>query len=136
MYYRIRSSLAMIVIAITAVSLAVIAPARASNKDQPSPLPGWTHTNKFQDDTAAKHGIVLSGDAIERGSPVIAEVDGNSANGNEVVVGGKDGRLYAYKADGQLLWQKDVPIGCAADVAMINGSPTVGILLGSGTPTV
>ncbi len=137
MYSHTRRALALIVLAIIAASLAFIVPAQANNRNQPSPLPGWTHTNTFQDDTAAKHGIVLSGNVIERGSPVIAEVDGNSADGNEVVVGGRDGRLYAYKANGQLLWQQNVPAyGCAAGVALINGSPTVGILLGSGTPTV
>jgi hypothetical protein len=137
MHHNNRHALALIMLAIIAASLAAIAPVRAGAKDQPDPLPGWTHTNAFVNDTAAKHGIILSGGRIEFGSPVIAEVDGNTSDGKEVVVGGSDGRLYAYHANGTLLWQQDVPdVGCLAGVRLIIGKPTVGNLLGSGAPTV
>lgn len=111
-------------------------PAVAAIKDQPPPLPGWTHSPKYPDDTAALHGIKLSGGPIGRGSPVIAEVDGNTGNGSEVVVGGADGRVYAYRANGSLLWEKTVPDAGCSSFAMINGKATVGTIAGDATPYV
>ncbi|PDW04067.1 hypothetical protein CJ255_05710 [Candidatus Viridilinea mediisalina] len=75
---------------------------------------------------------------------MIADVDGNLDNGREVVVAGVDGRVYVYRANGQLLWTQTVPIaGCAStDInghpiqSLIYGSPTVGELFGDGVPYV
>ena len=121
---------------ITLACTAFAQPTWAGPRDQPSPLPGWTHTPKYSDDTAAGLGLVLSGKSIDFGSPVIAEVDGNSADGKEVVIGGSDGRIYARHADGTALWEKNVPIaGCSAN-ALIFGTPTVGALYGDGVPYV
>lgn len=124
-----------------ALASGVVLPAHAAEegyKDQPSPLPGWTHTESFPDDTPQKHGIVLSGGDIVRSSPVIAEVDGNAGNGKEVAVGGQDGRLYVYRANGSLAWSTQVTPGCAlaAGDGVINSSPAVANLFGNGIPYV
>ncbi|NNJ09632.1 PQQ-binding-like beta-propeller repeat protein [Chloroflexales bacterium ZM16-3] len=137
MYAYRRSTTALIALAIIATTLAFITPTHAGARDQPDPLPGWTHSPRYPDDTSDRHGLVLSGGRIEAGSPVIAEVDGNTANGQEVVIGGSDGRLYAYHANGTLLWQKDVPnVGCASGVSLINSKPSVGAIFGGSTPYV
>ncbi len=62
-----------------------------------TPLSGWTHTPLGSGaDSPEGHGISLAGDVIDKGSPVIADVDGDATNGQEVVIGGRDGYLYAY----------------------------------------
>jgi hypothetical protein len=124
-----------------ALAAGAAVPAQAAEegyRDQPAPLPGWTHTQTFQDDTAQKHGIVLSGGDIVRSSPVIAEMDGNAGNGKEVAVAGKDGRLYVYRANGALAWSTQVTPGCAlADGdGVVNSSPAAANLFGDGTPYV
>lgn len=107
-------------------------------KDQPPPLPGWTHSQSFPDDTAQKHGIVLSGGDIVRSSPTIAEADGDASNGKEVAVAGSDGVLYVYRASGSLAWSTQVTAACplVAGDGVINSSPAVAALLGDGTPYV
>ena len=59
-------------------------------------------------------------------SPVIADVDG--VGGNDIVVGGLDGRLYAWDAAGNPL--RGWPAQATAAVA---SSPAVGDLDGDGT---
>lgn len=135
---------ALFLIVLTALMLSLTGLVAADVRNQPSPLPGWTRTNAYPLDTPERHGIVLQGGPILYGSPVIAELDGNQTNGQEVVIGGSDGSVYAYRANGQLLWRKTVPIyGCASvDAngnpiqALLYGSPTVGNLFGDGTAHV
>lgn len=131
---------------LTALLLAVVLLAtlpqsvQANKNVQPPPLPGFTHPERYRDDTPERHGLALPGGRVIYGSPVIAEVDGNPANGREIVIGGADGRVYVYQANGQLLWSKTVPIvGCATTAAngrplegLIYGTPTVGDLFGDG----
>lgn len=120
-----------------ALLLAGAAPsALASIRNAPPALPGWTHPPGYQDDSPDRNGIVVSGGKFERASPVIAEVDGNSANGREVVIGGADGRVYAYRANGTLLWQRDVPAKGCANVPLVVGRASVGALFGDGQPYV
>lgn len=108
----------------------------ANYKDQPPPLPGWTHSPRYRDDTPEQHGITLSGSSILRSSPVIAEIDGNADNGKEVAVGGTDGELYVYGSNGKLMWSKNVrPDNCATTLP-IQSAPAVGELLGNGVPYV
>jgi hypothetical protein len=106
--------------------------------DQPPPLPGWVHTQVFIDDTAQKHGIVLSGEDVVRSSPTIAEVDGDVSNGREVVFGGQDGLIYVYQADGTLAWSKSaLPAPCSSGSdGRLNGAAAVGNLYGDGVPYV
>jgi FG-GAP repeat len=123
----------------------VMSSAPASNaatfgyKDQPPPLPGWTHAQPFRDDTAQRHGIVLAGEDIVRGSPIIAEIDGNSSNGREVTIGGQDGQVYVYRANGSLAWSANaLPSGCGVQGGdgRMNSAPAVGEIFGNGVPYV
>ena len=57
------------------------------------------------------------------GSPVIGDV--NNDGSNDVVVGGQDGGVYAYSADGNLLWR-----GQAA--AAVASTPAIGDVDGDG----
>lgn len=117
-------------------AMLLVQPAHAGPRDAFPALPGWTHAERYQDDSPDRNGIVLSGGRIVRSSPVIAEVDGNAGNGNEVVVGGEDGRVYVYRSNGSLLWWRDVPIVGCANQGLINNRAAVGDLFGNGVPHV
>ena len=107
----------------------------ADFRDNPPPLPGWTHPTRFRDDSDARHGVLLQGEDVVRSSPVIGELSAASA-GREVAVGGIDGRVYVYRANGQLLWSRQVARRCADGnnntISMINSSPAIGQLFGDG----
>jgi hypothetical protein len=119
---------------ITLIVFAVtVSQAFAGYHDAPPPLAGWDRDSAFPDDTPERHGVVLSGAPVVRSSPLIAEIDGNTANGLEVAVGGSDGTLYVYTSDGNLLWSVDVtPQGCSS--ASIESMPAVGALHGDNVP--
>jgi len=101
-----------------------------------TPLSGWTHTPLGSGaDSPEGHGISLAGDVIDKGSPVIADVDGDATNGQEVVIGGRDGYLYAYKSDGQPLWAPQKVVTCSSvkdGDSLIYAAPAVGQLFGDG----
>jgi hypothetical protein len=122
-------------------------PAKADYLDNPPPLSGWTHPTPHGPtgaDSPQRHGIQLSGGHIVRSSPTIAEIDGNTVNHNEVAVGGRDGKLYVYQANGSLLWEKTIPgldPNCrpaeqASGNPLIASAPAVGDIDGNGTPDV
>lgn len=128
---------------IVLASAFLFVPVRVSNAgfgDNPPPLPGWTHPTALPNgDSSQRHGIALSGSPIYRGSPVIAEIDGNPNNGKEAAAGGVDGRFYVYHADGTLAWSVNVmPWACTAAGGdwKINSAPAVGALFGDGVPYV
>lgn len=103
------------------------------------PVPGWTHSEELDRDSPARHGVLLSGKDVTYSAPVIAEIDGNSANGKEVAVGGADGMVYVYSSGGVLLWERQTPIyGCSGAGAgnRLLSSPAVGELFGDGVPYV
>ena len=129
---------ARLLLALTFAAVALTNSAQAGFRDAPPALPGWTHSPAYSDDSPDRHGLVLSGGPISRGSPVIAEIDGNPANNNEVAVGGDDGKLYVYGQGGNLVWETQViPSNCAdASQSKINGAPAVGPLFGDGVPYV
>lgn len=131
---RIRFPARYIGLVVVLVSLS-ISFAAASFRDNPPPLPGWTHPTRFTDDSAERHGILLEGNYVIRSSPVIGELNAGSA-GREVAVGGSDGRVYVYAANGQLLWSKLVPSACSTDsdrrLNQINSAPAIGTLFGDG----
>ncbi len=119
----------------------LISPAttQAGRNDNPLPISGWTHSPIGADDSPQRHGIVLEGEPIVRSSPVIAEIDGNTGNGQEVAVGGTDGRLYVYGASGSKRWSVNVlPASCtvAAGDTKLGSAPAVGQLFGDGVPYV
>lgn len=110
----------------------------AQNFNSPDPLPGWTH-EAYDIDTPAAHGIIVDGKALNKATPTIAEIDGDTSNGLEVAFVSADGILFVYKADGSLLWRNELRIarckrGNKKDRAF--SSPAVGDLYGTGEPHV
>jgi len=102
-------------------------------------VPGFVHEEEYSLDSSARHGLLLSGSPVIFSSPAIAELDGDSTNGKEIVVSGADGTVYAHRSDGALLWQADVPIKNCRNLSKTNkvlSSPAVGELFGDGEPYV
>jgi hypothetical protein len=103
-----------------------------------SPVPiqsGFQHTPNLQaDDTPP--GLALDGASIIRGSTTIADIDGNPQNGKEIVVGGKDGLLYAYRSNGSRLWQQRVANCNPGNDDLIHNAPAVADVNGDGRPDV
>lgn len=84
-------------------------------------------------------GAELQGRGVRYSSPVIAEIDGNTANGKEIAVSTPDGVLNVLKSDGTLLWTARLPnAGCTATFSgnKAYGAPAVGALYGDGVPYV
>jgi outer membrane protein assembly factor BamB len=107
----------------------------------PAPVPGFVHeasspSNNSDGDFA--YGTILSSASSGISSPVIADIDGNLANGLEVAVVSRDARISVLSADGRLLWERDLPNHkCKTkrnDLAY--SSPAVGALYGDGRPYV
>ncbi len=124
--------------ALWVISLVTGACPLAVRADAPDPIPGWTH-GASNSDGDGQPGIVLSGGPVTYSAPVIAEIDGDSSNGKEVAVGGADGLLYVYRADGSRLWTAQLPIyGCGGlgGTNKLLSSPAVGELFGDGIPYI
>lgn len=145
-----RPSLFALVLAL-ALAAGTAAGVWAGFRDGFTFLTGFSHTSFYgtiagtweRDDTLPtgnqSPGKQLAGKPVWRSAPVIAEVDGNTGNGNEVVVGGQDGLLYAYHRNGSLLWVVDIkPAACTipAGDQVLNSSPAVGDLDNNGIPEV
>src|SRR5262245_61977892 len=110
---------------------------QAAYNNSPPAVPGWTHSDYHGDDTGV--GVPLSGAPVIRSSPVIADIDGNTGNGQEVAVGGSDGLLYVYRSNGTKLWSLNVmPAACnvSAGDYVLNTAPAVGKIFGTATPYV
>ena len=70
---------------------------------------------------------------------MIADIDGDPSNGQEIAVGTRDGRLHVLRSDGSLLWSRDLPNrGCTltSDKDKLYSSPAVGNLFGGNIPYV
>jgi len=83
--------------------------------------------------------VPLDGPGPYEVSPVIADVDGNSANGLEIVSGLGDGSVRVHDAQGGLLWESTVPTYSCTGTSNGNkmkSSPAVGDLDGDGVPEV
>jgi outer membrane protein assembly factor BamB len=119
-------------------TLTVLAPAVAlAGYRDFAPVHGnFQHTpNLRPDDTPP--GLLLSGRQVLYGSTTIADVDGNSANGKEVLVLGGDATLYVRRQDGAEFWEKKVS-SCtpANNEEQILTAPTVADVNGDGAPDV
>ena len=84
-------------------------------------------------------GIVLPGAGVEYGSPVVADLDKDGKK--EIVVGGADGKVYAVRSDGSLMWVFDVTAAINARAprpgkAHIDSVPAVADLDNDGWPEV
>jgi len=96
-------------------------------------LPGWPVPTRtpFGPDRAHPHweSTVIS-------SPAVGELDGAAKDGPEVVVGGGDGRVYAFHAGGTTLagWPVllDDPAQPGMETAKIASSPAIGDIDGDG----
>lgn len=120
-----------------ALVLALLRTPECVRAENPAPpLPGWTTTNSSG---GIAGGIKLAGKAVRFSSPVVADIDGDPTNGLETAVGGSDGRVYVYRADGSLVWEREVPpLGCrrSSQPSRIFSAPAVGTLHGDGVPFV
>jgi hypothetical protein len=88
---------------------------------------------------ATRNGIQLPAGPVIYSNPVIAEIDGNLENGQEVAVGSADGYLHVLHADGSLLWSNPLPNATCSGASANNkllSSPAVGALFGDGVPYV
>ena len=89
-----------------------------------------------QDDVRS---VSLLGNGPKYGSPVIAEVDGDTSNGKEIVVASANGVVSAISAAGDVLWETALPInGCPAlsNSNKLLSTPAVGTLRGDRQPFV
>lgn len=82
-----------------------------------------------------ENGKVLSGAAVNYASPTLADL--NKDGTLEIIVGGRDGMIYAVDANGVLLWQFDASAAISAiaplpSISVIGSAPAVGDLDGDG----
>jgi hypothetical protein len=80
-------------------------------------------------------GLRLSGAYVAYGSPTVADLDKDGKQ--EIVVGGTDGRLYAIRPDGTLLWSFDTaaainPLVTHQGKSLIDSAPAIADLDGDG----
>lgn len=83
--------------------------------------------------------VYLWGTGSVYNSPVIAEIDGNKTNGQEIAVTGADGTVEVVSAQGEVLWTAYLPsYGCGApgNINSSFSSPAVGALTAGGKPAV
>ncbi|MFO7170397.1 MAG: FG-GAP-like repeat-containing protein [Chloroflexota bacterium] len=118
------------------VLLLVAAPVALAAIDHAPAQSGFTHP--LNGDTVP--GKQIGDRPVEHGSVVIADIDGNLANGREVVVGASDGWVRAFRANGSKLWEYRT-MACAyrgwnLGDDVIRSMPTVGDLDGDGRPEV
>lgn len=88
---------------------------------------------------AADREVFLWGTGPVYNSPVIAEIDGNKANGQEIAVTGADGTVEVVTSQGVVLWTAYLPsYGCGAsgNINSSFSSPAVGALTPGSKPAV
>jgi hypothetical protein len=127
----------IVALCLLAVGLPTL-PALAAYNNYFPPQPGFTHSKLRQDDIPP--GLGVSGAPFFRGGPAIGEVDGNASDGKEIAIAGRDGRVYVYRSNGSLLWQKDVVPPCTLSDPIgdtkVSSVPAIGTLYGDGVPYV
>ncbi len=87
----------------------------------------------------AQQSLPLPARSPGSSSALIADIDGDPSNGQELAIGTRDGRVHVLRADGSLLWSRDLPNrSCALtnDKDKLYSSPAVGNLFGGSTPYV
>ena len=94
-------------------------------KNPVSSQPGFTHPTPLQDDDTLA-GKMLDGSRIIRSSPVVGDLDGNPQNGLEIVVGDRNGKLFALANNGRVLWETQVATcSVSGDDSLLNGAPAL-----------
>ncbi|MCS6887041.1 MAG: FG-GAP-like repeat-containing protein [Chloroflexus sp.] len=119
--FRLRLILILVL-----VGLVFPAVALAFYRNPVNSQPGFTRTPfPNSDDTGA--GKMLDGARIIRGSPVVGDLDGNPSNGLEIVIGDRNGKLFALRNNGQVMWTAQV-VSCSlrnAEDSLLNGVPAL-----------
>ena len=77
-----------------------------------------------------------SGNRAGYSTPAVAELDGDSTNGKEIVAASLNGIITAVHADGSPLWEVTAPNSGCGGPASIHSSPAIGALYGDGVPYV
>lgn len=130
--FRFQPTIARAALVIVVLALAV--PPASLARSVPPAAPDW-----WQNPPPSQPGYPVplsSAVFFINSSPALADLDNNGAP--EVIIGGRQlvggspgcgGMVYAYRADGSLLWQASVR-------APVNATPTVADLNGDGYPDV
>ncbi len=108
-------------------------------QDNPDALPGWVQGTSIGNGGKEIQGIKLESKAVIYSSPVVADIDGNPANGLETVAGSADGIISVYRSDGIILWRAELPnhtCNKAGESNKLLSSPAVGDIFGNGVPHV
>lgn len=116
-----------VILLVTAILLHDQAPAAAYPYNPLPTQPGF------------ENGKALSGAAVDYASPTLADLNGDGKL--EIVVGGRDGRLYAVESTGNLLWQFDAAaalntVARKPSATKMQSAPAIGDLDGDGAPEV
>lgn len=69
-------------------------------------------------------------------SPIIAEVDGNTTNGKEIVAASTNGVVTVISSEGIVLWESTTPDSGCGGPAYVHSTPTVAPIYGDGVPYV
>lgn len=117
---RLRFFFVLVVVLLIAPSLAF-----AFYRNPVNSQPGFSRTEILQqDDNLA--GKQLDGARIIRSSPVVSDLDGNPSNGLEIVIGDRNGKLFALRNNGQVMWTTQVAsCSVTGDDSLLNGAPPV-----------
>lgn len=122
------------------LSLVILFATTVQAQNVPDPVAGWTHEatgDSFAEVPDEGHGLLLQGNGVSYSAPVVADMDGNPANGLEAAVISNNGTINVYRASGTLLWTARLPNArCRQGVNSVRSfsSPAVGDLFGNNVP--
>jgi hypothetical protein len=110
---------------------AVVERVQAAWNNNPTAQPGFTHTPISGTDDLG-YGVRLSGNVVRDSSPLLCDLDGDGTK--EIVVGGIDGIIYAYRSNGTLLWSYSAttPIYSSAACGDLKGDGKIAAVVGLG----
>lgn len=103
----------------------------ATYTNNPPPQPGFTHPPIPGTDDRG-YGIRLSGNVVRDSSPLLCDLQGDGRK--EIVVGGIDGMIYAYRSNGTLLWSYNAGTAVFSSPACgdLNGDGRMAVVVGLG----
>ena len=77
-----------------------------------------------------------SGQRAGYSAPAVAELDGDTSNGMEIVAASLDGTISAFHADGSVMWETTTPDSECGGPSKVNSTPAIGNIFGDGIPYV